>query len=137
MLFHVSYNPNLNTLIAGIPRVDSSYEENTSIERVCFSDSISGCLSAIWPVCCGPFYVYTPINNIRIFKPTIYDVKDAKFTGEVWSLQDVEVRQIGSIYAKYKNVSKYQTIRGEITVPNFTYEWVNNEFNKQLIIFEE
>ena len=125
MLYHVSDQLNIEILTPKIPEIAIEENEDMTKKRVCFSDSISGCLSSIGPSEAMLYCVYTPIDsNIPIYNPTIYDVKDVEFTREVWVLQNVNVKLIGIITIKFSHNSRYETIRGDVIIPNYTYEWV-------------
>ncbi len=125
MLYHVSDKPNLEILTARIPEIGVEENEDMTIKRVCFSNSISGCLSSIGPCKDMLYYVYIPIDkNIPIYKPTVYDVRDSEFTGEIWSFQDVEVKLVGIINTKFEIFSEYETVRGTVRIPNYTYKWI-------------
>lgn len=86
MLYHLSTRGGLTELTPKIPECAVSIHEDTSTERVCFSDFIEGCLSALQDLP-RKYYVYVPRNEIKdddIYYPTVNDVRDAKYTHEVW-----------------------------------------------------
>ena len=114
MLYHLSTNKNLNILTPRIPECAISTYENTSMKRVCFSDYIGGCLSALQGIP-TKYYVYVPYNfqNENIYYPTENDVRDAKYTREIWYLNEINVKCIGAIKRfNYDYNKKYDTNRG-------------------------
>ena len=126
MLYHLSTNKNLSILTPRIPECAISIYENTRIKRVCFSDSIDGCLSALQNIP-TKYYVYVPYNlqNEDIYYPTENDVRDAKHTHEIWYLNEINVKCIGAIKSfNYDYNKKYDTNRGEITVFHYPYKWI-------------
>ena len=126
MLYHLSTNKNLNILTPRIPECAISTYENTSMKRVCFSDYIGGCLSALQGIP-TKYYVYVPYNfqNENIYYPTENDVRDAKYTHEIWYLNEINVKCIGAIKSfNYDYNKKYDTNRGKITVFHYPYKWI-------------
>lgn len=126
MLYHLSKSKNLIKLTPRVPEcVVPSYEDSIT-KRICFSDSIEGCLSAIQEP--GEYYVYnidqkTYENDLYI--PSVYDVRDAKYTHEVWILKEVNVKCIGKIKSfNYDSVKYYNSGRGRVAVFHFPYEWI-------------
>lgn len=130
MVFHVSHNKKIKLLKKRIPesipisKNGLSYsKEDISIERVCFSLTIDGCLSAICPIENKNLYVYIPIDGkIKFLKPTIKQVFDSKVTKEVWLLNNVKVKCVGIIHAtKLINKVKHKNYVKSFT--EFVYEW--------------
>lgn len=68
-LYHLSQTPRIEILVPSIPKCAIPMYEDTSIRRVCFSNSISGCLSALQDIAGAEFYVYTPIEECDIIIP--------------------------------------------------------------------
>lgn len=126
MLYHLSKDSKLETLTPKIPECAISMYEDIETKRVCFSDSIDGCLSALQTP--GKYYVYVPIENIQeesLYYPTVDDVRDAKYTHEVWVLSEVKVKCIGAI--KSPNIyttESHNSGRGRVTVFHYQYEWL-------------
>lgn len=98
ILFHLSTRRNIKSLSPRIPYTVSS-KENQLIKRVCFSPSINGCISAIWPRR-SKLYVYIPAKDIDIDfikVPSLKDCYDCKETLELWITNQVPVICIGWI----------------------------------------
>lgn len=125
MLFHLSENPNIKRLMPKIPAYAVSEFENLTTKRICFSDSIEGCLSALQDMP-RKFYVYTPIKeNIPIYTPTVDEVRDAKINHEVWSLKPVKVKCIGTIKSEdYIKATKHNSGRGRVWFYHYPYKWI-------------
>lgn len=132
MLYHLSKARKLKTLTPKIPECAVPQYEDTKTKRICFSDSIDGCLSALQ--CPGKYYVYIPKENISedsIYYPTVDDVRDAKYTHEVWVLSEINVKCIGiikcsDIYVKERRNSG----RGRVNVFHGQYEWLRKYKDK-------
>ena len=109
MLYHLSSDANLKLLTPKIPNgAVPEYEEMTT-PRVCFSDTIEGCLSAV-QIGDGQLYVYTPVDeDIDYYIPSNSEVYDAFLTGEVWILKEVEVKCLGKIDVKDPYITKNTT----------------------------
>lgn len=126
MLYHLSKNGKLKTLTPKVPEGALPEYEDTKTKRVCFSDSIDGCLSSLMNP--GKYYVYIPKEDIRedsIYYPTVDDVRDAKYTHEVWLLSEIEVKCIGiikssDIYLK----ERHNSGKGRVTIRIYQYEWL-------------
>ena len=78
MYYHLSVDGTLTVLTPKIPECAVSIYENVDTKRVCFADTIEGCLSALQD---GPkdYYVYIPMMNLddkNIYHPTVEDVRD-------------------------------------------------------------
>lgn len=128
MLYHLSEISDLTVLTPRIPRYAVSTHENVKIERVCFSDFIEGCLSALQDLP-NKFYVYVPkyeIDKWDIYTPTVYEVIDAKFTHEVWVMKEVEVKCIGIIQSENWDWSKRHNtgIRRRTTFFHHPFKWI-------------
>ena len=114
-LFHVSFNRNLEGILkpklpAGYdPKLTPEFPEPT-IPRICFSDSIEGCITAIYSNIAHLFedrdyphadmhvYMSTPGSSDLIVCPEILSglrmVHDAHLTGEYWALKPTRVRKL-------------------------------------------
>lgn len=125
MLYHLSERPNINRLMPRIPSYAIAEYENLTIKRVCFSNSIECCLSALQDIP-KKFYVYTPVKeNIVTYTPTVDEVRDAKIHHEVWSLKPVNVKCIGVIETEnYINATKHNSGRGRVWFFHYPYKWV-------------
>lgn len=127
MLYHLSLDETLTTLTPRIPECAVSIYEDTTTKRICFSDFIEGCLSALQDMP-RKYCVYVPqddISNDDIYYPTVKEVRDAKYTHEVWVLKEVKVKCIGVIESMDYDWSKqYNTGRGRTTFFHYPYRWV-------------
>lgn len=75
--------------------------EDNKTPRLCFSDSLIGCLAAQGTSCFNYLYVvYVPVNQkIKVHKPTKKQCPDAHITGEVWYTgKPIELVPIGKLY---------------------------------------
>lgn len=127
ILYHLSEQGGLEKLTPRIPECAVPIYEDTSTERVCFSDFIEGCLSALQDLP-RKYYVYIPQDEIRnedLYYPTVDDVRDAKYTHEVWVLKEVKVKCIGIIKSlDYDWTKRHNTGRGTTTFFHYPYQWV-------------
>ena len=92
------------------PRIPDNFltqvgAEDNKTPRVCFSDSIDGCLIALSRNLKGmKLFVHVADCDesvLRQFRhPTTEEVPDADITDEVWSLKPVEIKCIGQIQVK-------------------------------------
>lgn len=122
MWFHLSDDNGLTELTPKVPSCAIPMYENVSTKRICFSDSIDGCLSALDPPTDSMLYAYTPIEEINAIKPDVNDVRDAKYTWEVWSLNKVQVKNIGKVMViKLKESKNKNSGRGRVCIR--TYDW--------------
>ena len=127
MYYHLSVDGTLTVLTPKIPECAVSIYENVDTKRVCFADTIEGCLSALQD---GPkdYYVYIPMMNLddkNIYHPTVEDVRDAKYTGEIWVLDEVKVKCIGMIRCEnYDWTKDHITIKGKTTFFHYPYKWI-------------
>ena len=104
------------------PRVPDhrNWDEDAFFERVCFSDSVEGCLRASPDVGENSvFYVYV-INGITGVDNDIIQefdlVSDAKDTGEVWSLEPCHVSflyTVERLYPKRHSDYSFSYVIGE------------------------
>ena len=135
LFFHISMDTKMNgkTLKPRIPtyltKKDNvtTYKENATIPRVCFSPSIEGCLNAIisaqknLDVVGKNIFVYIPEKpiseyKIKTNKEIIKEklVFDANATGEMWILEPVKLKLYGVIMVdQVKNIREKPTINGD------------------------
>lgn len=101
--------------------------EDTVTKRVCFSDWIEGCLSSLQDIP-RKYFVYVPDENINknfIYYPSVKDVRDAKYTHEVWILNKIKVKCIGIIQSFDCDWSKrHNTGNGRTTFFHYPYKWI-------------
>lgn len=99
---------------------------------MCFSNSIDGCLSALQSP--GKYYVYIPKENIQedsIYYPTVDDVRDAKYTHEVWILSEIKVKCIGIIKSSDIYIKeRHNSGRGRVNIFRYQYEWLRKYKDK-------
>lgn len=121
-LYHLSYRDKLpnNILTPRIPESAVKGYEDTTTKRICFSDSIDNCISALQGDV-GVYYVYIPknIDLVDLYIPSKDQVFDAHVTNEVWALNEVEVICIGYI----KNKGIIESIEYEINREPFTFHY--------------
>lgn len=135
LFFHISMDTKMNgkTLKPRIPtyltKKDNvtTYKEDATIPRVCFSPSIEGCLNAIisaqknLDVVGKNIFVYIPEKpiseyKIKTNKEIIKEklVFDANATGEMWILEPVKLKLYGVIMVdQVKNIREKPTINGD------------------------
>lgn len=124
MLYHLSLQSNLSELIPNVPECAVSIYENTTIKRVCFSDFIEGCLSAMQDLP-HKYYVYTPIQNVNVYTPSVDEVRDVKINHEYWVLDKVKVKCIGIIQSEnYVKFEQHNSGRGRVTFFHYPYTWI-------------
>ena len=124
MLFHLSTYRNLSVLTPRIPENAVPEYEDATTKRVCFSDSIEGCLSALQNP--REYYVYVPEEDIEdsVYHPTSDEVKDAKYTHEVWALSEIKVKCIGIVVCeKYDDDMIYEIVKHDDGVSVFYYPY--------------
>lgn len=127
MYYHLSrkklYNGNFLT-----PKIPTNMreEELDLSPRICFSNSIDGCLMAGISKGVGrSMYVYTPVDYAEIYKPKVYEVRDCKITGEVWIQKRIPVKFLGRIIpTKFKGRKTFHTYKGNIDVHMYEWKWV-------------
>lgn len=101
-LYHLSYKHKLKSTLL-CPRIPYSSVigyEDTVTPRVCMSDSIDGCLTALQ---CNPgtYHVYfTDIDKSdpKLHYPTPEEVFDAFMTHEVWITAPIQLEYKGMIF---------------------------------------
>lgn len=88
-----------------MPRVPDNFFTRNGFEdaktgRVCFTDSVDKCLTALSANVSGKEYrVYEPDDTSKyvIFKPNNKAVPDASITGELWITEPVKIKEVGKI----------------------------------------
>lgn len=134
-LYHISENPNLTVMTPRIPqnRLVSKGYENGTIGRVCFAPTIADCISAAPRGKAGEvLYVYLAqgVNPEYIYKPTINDVPDSKYTHEIWYLKPVNVKRVGVIVVGDAYLEQ-RFLGPQSFEKHFTLRWHNyKRFNK-------
>lgn len=81
--------------------------EDNKTPRLCFADSITGCLAAQGTTIFDNTYiVYVPKNpKIKVRKPTKKQCPDAHITGEVWYTgKPIELVPIGTVYTGNESI---------------------------------
>lgn len=71
------------------------------VKRICFSDSINGCIYSIFPS--GAYdvdlYVHVPGSEVsKVYETTSDDIYDSKITHELWVKEPVTMKCIGKIH---------------------------------------
>ena len=71
------------------------------VKRICFSDSINGCIYSIFPS--GTYdvdlYVHIPGSEVtKVYETTQDDIYDSKITHELWVKEPVTMKCIGKIH---------------------------------------
>jgi hypothetical protein len=100
MVFTVLYHVSAEVLVDLVlqPRVPSitGDGEDKQIPRVCLSPFIEGAISAIEPWSNQTLHLYAAYN-VNAYIPTQNQVPDRELTGEVWSLDSIELTHLGII----------------------------------------
>jgi len=97
------------TLIPRIPTNKMKCEDDI-IQRICVSQSINGCLTAVGLFNIGDIIYIHRCNSNNAIQPSIEQVGDVCFTGEQWILEPVEMELfttviiIGMIDATINNI---------------------------------
>ena len=127
MLYHLSTNENLKVLTPRVPECAVAIYEDVKTKRICFSDFIEGCLSALQDIP-NRYYVYVPeqeVDEADIHIPTVDEVRDAKYTHEVWVMRETKVKCIGVIQTENWDWSKrHNSGRGRTTFFHYPYKWI-------------
>ena len=105
--------------------------EDNKTERICFADSISGCLTGLSQnIKDKDFYIHVPADNSYEFKtPTRTQVPDVDCTGEVWCTSDsVTLKCVGKLHviedAGKPMFYKYKMPDGKIkTAATYSWHW--------------
>ena len=82
------------------------------VSRVCFSDSIQGCLYSIFPngAYDADFYVHVPAHDVKVYSTTKDDIYDSEITHELWVKEPVEMKCIGKIHVSGVSNKETKTI---------------------------
>lgn len=132
MLYHLSTDGNLSVLTPRVPECALKAIEDTTVKRVCFSDFIGGCLSALQSLP-GVYYVYIPDQELSeedIHHPTVYEARDVEYTHEVWVMKEVKVKCIGAIRTEdydWAKVKVRNSGRGNVIFLHYPYEWIERK----------
>ena len=101
-------------------------EEFSLPPRICFSDSIDGCLKAAISRGVGRcMYVYVLKDSVKTYKPTIKQVADCKITNEVWVNERIHVEYAGKILpTKLLFKEHYKNYKAEFDYPVYRWKWI-------------
>lgn len=138
-LYHLSEYEGIKELHPSIPSnflTKNGYEENKT-PRVCFTNSIDKCLTALSENCENKkYYIYTPDGDYDIYTPSISEVPDRNITGEVWIKESVKVKCIGKILCtgSYGGPLKYKY--GNNTAELFKWKYKNIPLDESSVIYE-
>lgn len=82
------------------------------VSRVCFADSIQGCLYSIFPngAYDADFYVHVPGHEVKVYATTKDDIYDSEITHELWVKEPVEMKCIGKIHVSGVSNKETKTI---------------------------
>ena len=127
-LYFVSGSNRNNTTL--VPRIPDNYMtkhgyEDSTTPRVCFSESIDGCLMGLSKNLDGEeLYVHIPIGEYKVIKPTTKQVPDVNLTKERWICELVKIQCIGKILVKDngKPGMKYKYGNGK-EAELFSWDW--------------
>ncbi len=122
LLFHLSIDDKLIKLTPRVPyRIWNEHEDNY-VERICFSDSINGCLSALYADEGQTYNIYVPTSKIKVYHPNDKDVVDQEFTHEVWAIDETNVIKVGKIIVKSSKCIETH-LKQEIHIPESKFQW--------------
>lgn len=131
--------------------------EEYKTPRVCFSNSIEGCLNAIindigrLELAGKTLYVYTPEKPISEYKHKTNkqilkdgDIFDANITNEMWILEPVNLKYIGSIVVDKvtnEHIKKFANNKNR-SIIKYDYKWhwfhkIKNRINESTSILNE
>lgn len=131
--------------------------EEYKTPRVCFSNSIEGCLNAIindigrLELAGKTLYVYTPEKPISEYKHKTNkqilkdgDIFDANITNEMWILEPVNLKYVGSIVVDKvtnEHVKKFANNKNR-SIIKYDYKWhwfhkIKNRINESTSILNE
>ena len=124
-----------------IPRIPNNYMtkngyEDSTIPRVCFSESIDGCLIGLSKNLDGEeLYVHIPVGDYKVIIPTTKQVPDVNLTKERWICEYVKIQCIGKILVKDngKPGMKYKYGNGkEAELFSWDWKWIEkyNEYTE-------
>lgn len=105
-------------------------EEDATTKRICVSSSIAGCLAAVHGLKEGnTVYIHTCETDKAIY-PTIDQVSDVNFTGEIWITEPVEMYLIQKI--KITKVSHFEfDPKNGIGMTNYQYRVIKRITEKE------
>ena len=138
-LYHISEHEGIKELHPSIPSnflTKNGYEENKT-PRVCFTNSIDKCLTALSENCENKkYYIYTPDADYNVYTPSTSEVPDRNITGEVWIKESVKVKCVGKILCtdSYGDPLKYKY--GNDTAELFKWKYKNIPLDESSIIYE-
>lgn len=120
--YHLSLDERLVKLTPRVPlRVWNEHEDN-HVERVCLSDTINGCLRALYASEGDTYTVYAPLNKLAVYCPTAIEVIDQDITGEIWAVDETAVIKIAKI--RIIRCNHIDTVsRQEQSIPVLNYAW--------------
>ena len=129
-VYHISAS-NMNNEILH-PRIPDNYftkngYEDNMTPRVCFSESIPGCIMAInTKQNNAEFYVHVPYGSYDVITPTKKQVPDVEITKERWICSDVKIKCIGKIRTWDKGEPGIKFKYGNKTAElyEWDYEWI-------------
>lgn len=134
-LFHLSRRNDDQMILK--PKVPDNFltrngYEDTKTPRVCFSDDIGKCLTALSQDVTGEtFNVYTPDDErYEVYKPSVEAVPDSEITGELWITKPVRVIKIGSIRVIGDDGGDgipYKYGDNTAHLYKWNYEWISNK----------
>jgi len=116
----------------------NGYEDNET-KRVCFSDDIGKCLTGLSQNVKGKiFNVYIPddISKYKIYKPDSNTVPDVDITNEMWILEPVKLKKVGSIKCISDNGKpglKFKYGNEEAELYEWDYEWISDDKKENTI----
>jgi len=118
-------NHNGKTLEPRIPK-HRMREEDSILKRICVSNSIVGCLAAVGGLKEGnTVYIHT-CQSENIIYPTIDQVPDVNFTGEVWITHLLQMTLIQKI--KITKVSHFEfDPENGIDMTNYQYKIIHSK----------
>lgn len=123
-LYHVSPIRNLTYLRPQIPEVVIASREDQTIPRVCVSNTIDGCLMSVGYSKRDTLSVYVIDEPVAIYRPTRAQVRDAKFTGEVWIKRKAKVKKIGEVLLVDYAYIQHKSGRTKMSLPKYSWEWI-------------
>lgn len=115
------------TLTPRVPKnflTDNGYEDSET-KRICFSNSINGCLIALSQNIEGKeFYVHVPenMNTLKIEKPSKSQVPDVARTKEIWVLNPVRIKTFCKIKVLKAKDKPLKYTYGDNKVA-YLYDW--------------
>lgn len=121
-LFHLSQDDKIQKLIPRVPYKLWQEHEDNYVERICFSDSINGCLRALFADDGAKYYIYIPQRQIKIYRPSEKEVVDQEITNEIWGVDEVPVTKIGTLMVSHGIVKEWVN-KQELELPIIDFVW--------------